>query len=114
LKELETVPVIHREQGSTTRTIFERALIEQSIVLKSQIEVGSREGVRAASIHGLGISYVGAHELQLHESITAVSIADLQQTSKSYLVYSKDLEAVPIIQSMIMCVHLHQRQAADH
>lgn len=110
LKELEMVPVIHREQGSTTRTIFEKALIEQSIVLKSQIEVGSREGVRAASIHGLGISYVGAHELQPHERITAVSIADLQQTSKSYLVYSKDLEAVPIIQSMIACAEQHQLQ----
>ena len=110
LKELETEQVIHREQGSTTRIIFEKALQEQSIVLKSQIEVSSREGVRAASIHGLGISYVGAHDFQPHEQITAVSIADLQQTSKSYLVYSKDLEAVPIIQSMIACFQQYQMQ----
>ena len=85
--------------------ILEKAFSEHSIILKSHIEIGSREGVREACIHGLGLSYVGAHEFQPHEKITAITITDLLQTSKSYLVYSQDVQQVPIIQSMIGCAN---------
>ncbi len=103
LAELQNVSIIHREVGSTTRQILESALKEQSVVTKSQIEIGSREGVREASINGLGLSYVGAHEFQSHPDVVSVKISDLTQLSKSYLVHSKDLAQLPIIQSMILC-----------
>ncbi|WP_257619002.1 MULTISPECIES: LysR substrate-binding domain-containing protein [Vibrio] len=101
LKELDNVPIIHREIGSTTRTILEDAMLEQGITPKSILQVDSREGVREASIYGIGISYVGLHEFHPHPNISLVHIEDLTSQSKSYLIYAKELESLPIVQAVV-------------
>lgn len=98
---LEDVPLVHREVGSTTRKIIEDALQVQRISPKCILEVNSREGVREASIYGIGISYVGQHEFQPHPNISLVHLNDLDTLSKSYLIYSKELENLPMIQAII-------------
>lgn len=98
LKALQNMKVIHREPGSTTRKIIEDELFHQNISIDSELEIDSREGVREASIYGLGISYVGLHEFQPHPDITMVKIEDLNVMSKSYLIHLNELEHLPIIQ----------------
>lgn len=56
LGELEQVPLIHRDRGSNTRKIFDKAIQKQKITPKVILEIGSREGAREASISGLGVS----------------------------------------------------------
>lgn len=97
IAELSRWPVVHRGKGSTTRQILEAAFKERGLTITSKLEVCSREGVREASIHGIGISYVGLHEFQPHPQIKMVEINDLEARSNSYLIYSKDLEELPSI-----------------
>ena len=105
LRDLEGVELIHRESGSTTRKIIEDELVRKGINTNSELEIDSREGVREASIYGLGVSYVGLHEFQPHPEITMVTISDLQIRSKSYLIHLKELEQLPIIKAIRDLVH---------
>lgn len=100
LYDIQKFPVIHRDRGSSTRKIFEKALQKEKIVLSAMIEVGSREGAREASISGLGISYVGLHEFQPHPNITMVLLQDAELKSQSYLIYAKEMENLPIVQTI--------------
>lgn len=101
LLDLQKVPLIHRDKGSSTRRIFEKALLQEKIVLRSIIEVGSREGAREASISGLGVSYVGLHEFQPHPDITMVRIKGSKFLSKSYLIYSKEMARLPMVKAVV-------------
>lgn len=100
LEELENVELIHREVGSTTRKIIEDELVKRGINIRTELEIDSREGVREASIYGLGISYVGLHEFQPHPNIAAVRIRNLEAHSKSYLIHLKELESLTTIQNI--------------
>jgi aminoethylphosphonate catabolism LysR family transcriptional regulator len=108
LKELHNAEIIHREIGSTTRKILEDELIRRGIEIKSELQIDSREGVREATICGLGISYVGLHEFQPHPNITMVKIQDLEAMSKSYVIYLKELEQLPTIQVLQELLSAHQ------
>ncbi|MDR9827616.1 LysR substrate-binding domain-containing protein [Vibrio sp. FNV 38] len=105
LGELEGVKLVHRESGSTTRKTIEDELVRKGINTYSELEVDSREGVREASIYGLGVSYVGLHEFQPHPDITMVTISDLQIRSKSYLIHLKELEQLPVIKVIRQLTH---------
>lgn len=100
LLDIQKYPIIHRDRGSSTRKIFEKALQKEKVVLSTMIEVGSREGAREASISGLGVSYVGLHEFQPHPNITMVRIKDIGLLSQSYLIYSKEMESLPMVQTI--------------
>lgn len=62
LKDLEGVPLILREPGSTTRKALEDALRREHIVPTVAMEIGSREAVREAVILALGIAVVSERE----------------------------------------------------
>ncbi len=104
LGELEQVPLIHRDRGSNTRKIFDKAIQKQKITPKVILEIGSREGAREASISGLGVSYVGLHEFQPHPNISMLIIKDVKLISKSYLIYSKEMVNLPIVKAVIEIV----------
>ena len=76
LKQLAGARIILREEGSTTRAVFETAITEAGLVLNDIFEIGSREAVRAAVVEGLGIGVVSEAELILDESIRVLSISD--------------------------------------
>ena len=101
LKELEAIPLIHRDRGSSTRKIFEKALQKEKIILNTTLEIGSREGAREASISGLGVSYVGSHEFQPHPNISMVTVKDAELISKSYLIYSKEMANLPMVKAVV-------------
>ena len=62
LKDLEDMPLIMREPGSTTRKAVEDALRRERIAPNIVMEIGSREAVREAVILGLGIAVVSERE----------------------------------------------------
>ena len=101
LMDIQSIPLVHRDRGSSTRKIFEKALQKEKIVLSTTIEIGSREGAREASIAGLGVSYVGLHEFQPHPNITMVTIKDVDLLSKSYLIYSKEMASLPMVKAVV-------------
>ena len=101
LKEIANIPLIHRDRGSSTRKILERALSKQKITPSATLEVASREGAREASISGLGVSYVGLHEFQPHPDISLIRIKDAELVSKSYLIYSKEMSNLPMVKAVV-------------
>lgn len=71
LDEIASETLVLREQGSTTRAIFERALLDRSIEPASVLEMEGREAVREAVASGLGVGvvcdYEFGHDTRLHK-----------------------------------------------
>ncbi len=80
LKQLAGTRVILREEGSTTRAVFEAAIAAAGMSLTDVFEIGSREAVRAAVVEGLGIGVVSEAELIRGDNIHVLPIsgADLR------------------------------------
>jgi LysR family transcriptional regulator, low CO2-responsive transcriptional regulator len=60
LAELQGLEFVMREEGSTTRLVFERALQAADVRVRVALEMGSREAVREAVAQGLGLGIVAA------------------------------------------------------
>lgn len=58
LRDLEGQRFVNREEGSTTRRVFEQALAAQGVRIQVTLEMGSREAVREAVAQGLGLGVV--------------------------------------------------------
>ena len=76
LEELSSQPLVLREQGSTTRLAFERAMAERGLSINPVLEIGSREGVWKAVEKGLGISVVADFEFVAHPNLRVLRIVD--------------------------------------
>lgn len=74
LRELEGERMIVREQGSTTRRAFTAALDEAGVTPQIVMEIGSREAIREAVIHGIGISYVSDAEFVPDPSLVKINV----------------------------------------
>src|SRR5256885_12309946 len=53
LKDLQSQRFVIREEGSTTRRVFESELIARNINIQVALEMGSREAVREAVAQGI-------------------------------------------------------------
>lgn len=76
LAELSDQPFVLREQGSTTRLAFEKAIHAADVAIRPALEIGSREGVWKAVEQGLGISVVADFEFVAHPNLRTVEIED--------------------------------------
>lgn len=74
LCDLEGVALVTREPGSTTREVFERALLKAGIQLRSRLAIGSREALREAVVAGLGVGIIFASEQRGDPRLTTVPI----------------------------------------
>lgn len=70
LADLAGETLVLREPGSTTRAIFERALLDRGIEPAGTLEMEGREAVREAVASGLGVGvvcdYEFGHDTRLH------------------------------------------------
>ena len=76
LRDLAEVPMIVREQGSSTRRAFERAIAEARVSPPVVLELGSREAVLEGVAAGIGAAVVIASERGHDARIVALPIAD--------------------------------------
>lgn len=90
LAELAQQRLILREQGSTTRALFEGALRKARVVPGDVLEIGSREGVREAVAAGLGVGVVAASELGSDTRLHALRVQDAELTQTEYAVCLTD------------------------
>jgi LysR family transcriptional regulator, low CO2-responsive transcriptional regulator len=74
LRELDGEAMVVREQGSTTRRAFTAALDAAGVKPRIVMEIGSREAVRIAVIHGLGLSYVSDAEFVPDPSLVKIEV----------------------------------------
>jgi len=62
LRELAEVPLLMREQGSTTRRALEDALDKIGLKARISMEIGSREALRESIARGLGVGTMSESE----------------------------------------------------
>ena len=77
LEELAGERMVLREDGSTTRLAFERALAEADIKIDPVMEIGSREAVWLAVARGIGIGVVSEFEFVPHADLHTVKFSDV-------------------------------------
>ena len=86
---------ILRERGSSSREIFEKAIIKNNIKINVAMEFNCVEAIKKAVAANLGISVVSNSALKLEKQLNAVAslkIKDLDLVRNIYLVYHKDKE----------------------
>lgn len=101
LKELEQQTVVLREPGSTTRAIFEKAVVDRGVRIKNILEIGSREGVREAVAHGLGVGIVSEAERGADNRFHFLTVRDARLVNTEYVVYLNENRNKPAIQAFV-------------
>jgi LysR family transcriptional regulator, low CO2-responsive transcriptional regulator len=101
LQELAEEPFVAREHGSTTRRAFEAAAKARGVALRTIIEIGSREAIREAVIHGIGIGYVSEVEFIPDARLRAVRIADAEIFTEAHVVVLRERQHSRIIKAFL-------------
>lgn len=101
LPELEGEPMIVREKGSTTRRAFEDALARTGTKPRLVMEIGSREAIREAVIHGLGISYVSETEFVPDACLKLIPIEGAEVYTYTHVVVLKQRESSRVIRAFL-------------
>jgi LysR family transcriptional regulator, low CO2-responsive transcriptional regulator len=95
--ELAGERLILREPGSSTRRVFETAMIRAGIALEEVIEINSREAVREAVAAGLGIGVVSESEFGNDPRLVKITLAEADLGATEYvacLAERKDLRLI--------------------
>jgi aminoethylphosphonate catabolism LysR family transcriptional regulator len=99
IHELSKQKVIQREQGSTTRSAMEHALVENDVKIDPVMDIGSREGIWKAVEQGLGIGFVADFEFTPHPNLKAIPIHDTDIATRYYLAFLKERQPSRLVQS---------------
>ena len=99
IKDLADEHFILREEGSTTRHAFEKALAANGVQVNNVMEIGSREGVWKAVKLGLGISVVADFEFVPAPDLRPVSIDDAEITTNYFIAYLKERRSAPMVKA---------------
>ena len=97
LADIAGLRLVLRVQGSTTRRIFETAVVRRELALAEVLDMNSREAVREAVAAGLGIGVVSQSEFGSDPRLVAVELVgeDLAMTEYAVcLAERKDLRLV--------------------
>ena len=73
---------IFRETGSATRSFLEHLLQLERLQVPVNVEIDSTEGVKAAVMAGMGISFVSAHTVQTELATGRISALDVEGMPK--------------------------------
>ena len=108
LQELTTQQIILRESGSNTRAVFEQALRQKDIRLKSILEIGSREGVREAVAAQLGIGVTNESEFGHDNRLHKLKIRDAAVNVTEYICCLQETCPIPVVQAFFAIIRRHQ------
>jgi len=100
---------ILRERGSSSREVFENAIIKNNMKINVAMEFNCVEAIKKAVAANLGISVVSNSALKLEKQLNVVAslkIKDLDLVRNIYLVYHKDKEFSNIIKNCIRYITL--------
>lgn len=105
LKQLHEVPLVMREQGSSTRKLFEDALLEVGIKPRIVLELGSREAVREAVAADLGLGVVQAREFGNDSRLAAVAFNQSSPQAEERLICLKERAQTPLLRELTRLIN---------
>lgn len=89
--DLRDQPFIMREPGSMTRFLFEEGLSRAGVKVRHKLVLGSREAVKEAAAHGLGLGIVLSREVGHDPRLVALPVAGFAMEAAEYLVALPEL-----------------------
>lgn len=104
IDELQGLPLLLREQGSTTRTAIEKALHAAGVKPRTQLEIGSREAIREAVARGLGIGAVSEAEFIPDPRFRPVRIAGDPASTTTYVYCMKERSESLLVRSFLKAI----------
>lgn len=103
--DLEGQKFVLREQGSTTRLAFEKALHKAGMEIDVVMEIGSREAVWKAVECGIGIGVVADFEFVAHPDLRVVRFRDAKIETQYHIAFLKDREESPSIKAFLEVIY---------
>ncbi len=103
-KQIENLPFIFREEGSSTRQVMEKFIAKHKIKIKKKIELTSNEAVKQAIIAGLGYSImplIGIRNEIENGILKIIPIKGLPVQTTWRLIWLKEKRLSPIAESYL-------------
>jgi aminoethylphosphonate catabolism LysR family transcriptional regulator len=108
LRDLENQEFVMREEGSTTRRVFEQALSAAGVRIRATLEMGSREGVREAVAQGLGLGVVADTAYLDTPRLCRLPLADTALHTHPHLICLAERRQAPLINSFFEVAQQHR------
>ena len=113
LRDVADQTLILREAGSTTRAIFERAMLKRGVEPAAVIEMEGREAVREAVAAGLGVGvvcdYEFGHDIRLHK----LKVKDAKLKLTECAVCRRDARTNPAVAAFLDIVESESDSYSD-
>ncbi|MCG5074942.1 LysR family transcriptional regulator [Paraburkholderia tagetis] len=103
-ERLADVRLLIREAGSVTRRCTEEILAKAGVTPASVAEIGSREAIREAILHGVGGSIFPRGEAERHPDMRVIALRDVDTTIDEYVYYLKARRQSPAIDAFLACL----------
>lgn len=97
MADLHQQRFVIREEGSTTRRVFEAAMRSRGLVPRVALEMGSREAVREAVAQGLGLGVVAETAYLPDPRLTLLPVADSDMATHVHLVCRRERRHSPLV-----------------
>ncbi|MFN0186517.1 MAG: LysR substrate-binding domain-containing protein [Aquabacterium sp.] len=101
LRELAGEPLVFRESGSNTRLALQTAADAAGVPLSVAMTYGSREGVVAAAVAGLGAGAIPEDQVINHPDLRLLRIEDVRVTVDSYVACLAERSESRIVRAFI-------------
>lgn len=101
LKDLQSQRFVIREEGSTTRRVFESELIARNINIQVALEMGSREAVREAVAQGIGLGVVAETAYVPDPRLVKLKILDTAMATHVDFICRRERQNAPLIATIL-------------
>ena len=97
--ELVRLPLILREEGSTTRRLLIEEAARRGLALSGTIEIESREAAREAAAQGLGLAIMSEGELVPDGRLAVLAIPDWETEMEEWMICLRSRSSLHVIRS---------------
>ncbi|MFM8900046.1 MAG: LysR substrate-binding domain-containing protein [Burkholderiales bacterium] len=100
LRDLQDQRFVIREEGSTTRFVFEQELARHGVQVQVALEMGSREAVREAVAQGLGLGVVAETAYVADPRLVKLDLLDTQMATQVHFICLHERRHAPLISAL--------------
>jgi aminoethylphosphonate catabolism LysR family transcriptional regulator len=88
---------VTREEGSTTRRVFEEAMRRRQLSFQVAVEMGSREAVREAVAQGMGLGVVAGPAYVADPRLVQLPVVDSDMATRVHLIRRRERGPSPLV-----------------
>ncbi|MFC3147682.1 LysR substrate-binding domain-containing protein [Piscinibacterium candidicorallinum] len=100
MRDLHQQRFVIREEGSTTRRVFEEAMQRQGLAFQVAVEMGSREAVREAVAQGMGLGVVADTAYVADMRLVKLPVLDSDMATHVHLICRRERRDSPLIAAL--------------